>query len=308
MIEISKTLYEKYKSIMPDPETFIEISNQPLPFCFWVNTNRTKLNSVESFLEARKIQAKKLQWNNEAFEINGKVNLGNTSIYVLGHIHIQEAVSMVPGYIANLLKPKTVLDMCAAPGNKAAQIGVNQSSNSLLIANEPFMGRHSSLRSNLNRLGVSSVIYTKYDGASFPILESPVDLVMCDVPCSCEGTLRKSKTIKLNEAYSQKLAQTQLGILKRALRNTKVGGHVIYSTCTFNPVENEGVIQRLIESEPKGKFSIVETGIPNLFTSPGLTSWQNTKFDKQISKTMRLWPQQNNSGGFYVAVLEKNSD
>ncbi len=289
---------------MVQPSEFESTCLEPLPMTFWVNPTRTDTSKVISYANRRDIEVEPLQWNNEAFLLKSKVSLATSYLYALGHIHIQEEVSMIPGVVANSLKPRTILDVCAAPGNKTAQVGIKQLSKTLLIANEPHLGRHSALRANLNRLGIHHAIFTKYDGASFPRLKDKVDLVIADVPCSCEGTLRKSKSINLNQKFVEKLIQTQKAITERAFLNLKVGGHLIYSTCTFNPTENEGVVQHLIQKFGTA-IKVRPFEIAQFKHSPGLDAWEGSNFDPQLKNSIRIWPQQNNSGGFFISLLEK---
>ncbi len=301
-------MFQDYKSFIPDYSQFLSILNERLPTTAWFNPDQVSRDHLELFLKHFKSEYRFLDWNNEAFSYKSKVSLGVSLPYALGQIHIQEEVSMIPGYIAKGLKPQTVLDMCSSPGNKAAQIGIElKGDNSYIIANEPKLPRHSQLKSNLLRMKIPNVIYTKYDGASFPVLKDKVDLVYADVPCSCEGTSRKNKIKKLNQKELNKLTMTQKAILKRGFENLKPGGHIIYSTCTYNPLENESIISDFLNSEMGSDGELIPVNIDGLSYSCGIHNFNSHEFNKEVEKTIRVWPHQNNSGGFFIALIQKRA-
>jgi 16S rRNA methyltransferase RsmB/F len=163
------------------------------------------------------------------------------------------------------------------------------------------------------------------------------DRVLCDVPCSGDGTLRKNMNIwrRWNIADGNGLHKLQRQILSRGCELLKVGGRIVYSTCSFNPIENEAVVASLL-SEAKGSVRLVDvtSRLPSLIRHPGLTSWKvadkTGKFYDEYPESegyfarsmfppadinslgmencLRIYPQDQNTGGFFVAVLEKVSD
>jgi 16S rRNA C967 or C1407 C5-methylase (RsmB/RsmF family) len=301
-------MFQDYKAFIPNYSQFLSTLNEKLPTTAWFNPDQISKDNLERFLKKHGTDYRFLSWNNEAFLYKSKVSLGVSLSYALGQVHLQEEVSMIPGFIAKSLKPHTVLDMCASPGNKAAQIGVTlKAENSYLIANEPRLPRHSQLKSNLLRMGVPNTIYTKYDGASFPILNNKVDLVYADVPCSCEGTSRKNKISRINQSELEKLTNTQLAILTRGFENLKLGGHLIYSTCTYNPLENEAVVNSFLKSEIGAQAEILPIQIEGLKFSQGIESFDSQIFSNEVQKSIRIWPHQNDSGGFFVTLIRRRA-
>jgi len=141
---------------------------------------------------------------------------------------------------------------------------------------------------------------------TYPAVGNYFDKVLVDAPCSCEGTSRKGKdkNVMPNRARSLKMAAVQVGLLKKALQLCRPGGRILYSTCTFAPEENEGVVSQLL-SQFSDKVRVIPLQLDKFEFSPGCESWQGETYHPDVQKTMRVWPHQNNTGGFFVALLEK---
>ncbi|WP_233204237.1 RsmB/NOP family class I SAM-dependent RNA methyltransferase [Halegenticoccus soli] len=131
---------------------------------------------------------------------------------------------------------------------------------------------------------------------------SAFDRALVDAPCSCEGTCRKNPDA-LDEwtmDHVRSVAGIQKGILRRAVQATKPGGTVVYSTCTFAPEENEAVLNHVLREEA---CRLVEFDAP-LETSPGVTEWDGEEYDPSVERAHRVYPHQNDTGGFFCAKLE----
>lgn len=182
-----------------------------------------------------------------------------------GLISRQEVVSMIPPLFLGVEPQHWVLDLCAAPGSKTSQMleimhwphtsdpqaGLPTG---LVLANELSWRRANVLAHQVNRIGSPCTAVVNMDAQFFPELWGPTeddqreicrfDRVLCDVPCSGDGTMRKTPYIW--KSWSQKdglaLHIRQLGILSRGLDLLKVGGRLVYSTCSLNPIEDEAVV------------------------------------------------------------------
>ena len=300
-----QTLLDRYQSIIPDIELFKKVSCQALPLTFWVNNMKTNHVEVQSLLAKDGVEVERCAWSNNAFRCLQDIKLGNSWQYLAGLIQIQEEVSMLAGY---LLAPKpyeTVLDFCAAPGNKTAQMAISMNNTGTLIANDRNFGRMRAMGQIMKRLGLINISTTIYDGIHLPLENHYFDRILVDAPCSCEGTFRKNlnKETFANVKNSQRLAHTQLGLLRKAIKACKPGGTILYSTCTFAPEENESVVSRALKHY--ADMEVVSINIPGFNFSPGLTTWQGEDFHSDMIKTARIWPHQNNTGGFYLALLRK---
>ena len=180
----------------------------------------------------------------------------------VGIISRQETVSMIPGlFLAEFIRPHhRVLDMCAAPGNKTAQILENLDYDfsgkwkegqhgGFVFANDSDGKRAHVMVHQLKRVGINRFVATNKLAQCIPRMvgdEGNVyfDCILCDVPCSSDGTLRKSPDLwkKWKIQFGNSLHSVQLSILIHAMHLLAAGGTIVYSTCTFNPVENEAVI------------------------------------------------------------------
>lgn len=235
--------------------------------------------------------------------------LGRALEHLLGYYYIQELASMLP-IIA--LKPKEgeeYLDLCASPGSKTTQAGATMKNKGTIIANEVSMGRMRILASNLERCSVTNTIITRKDGRDlcrkFSEKEIMFDKILVDAPCSGEGTLRSSpKTyIMWNPKTIKSLAKLQKQLFKKAFENLKVGGELIYSTCTHAPEENEGTVDFALK-EFGDKIEIIDFELP-LNTREGLTEWEGEKYDKRVKLAKRVYPQDNNTEGFFVSKFRR---
>ena len=234
--------------------------------------------------------------------------LGKTKEHLLGYYYVQEISSMLPMLA---LKPEAgdhVLDLCASPGSKTTQAAAMMNNEGFILANEISMGRIGILNSNLERCGVMNTIVTRKEG--FALCERlskksnvRFDKILVDAPCSGEGTLRKSpKTFLMwNENMIKKIAKTQRKLAAAALSLLKVGGVMIYSTCTLAPEENEMIVNFLLRNFD---VEIEKLSLPLKFRE-GVCEWEGEKLDENVKKCLRLYPQDNNSDGFFVARIRK---
>jgi multisite-specific tRNA:(cytosine-C5)-methyltransferase len=323
----------------------------------------------------------------------------------VGNISRQEIVSMIPPLVMDLRPGMTVLDMCAAPGSKSAQLielihdgeesrirrhnkdrGQNGHleaftkeadgdwsddgrATGLLIANDGDQRRAQLLVHQTKRLNSPNTIVTNHDASNFPSIQLPsrnnrstflkFDRILADVPCSGDGTSRKNPSVWKDWVPGNGLGlhNLQYRILVRALQMLKVGGRVVYSTCSMNPIEDEAVIATAIEQcGGLAHVRLLDCGseIPGLKRAAGLNTWkvmdkrykfwnswseveaaleadawtdpierdvvtrlsetmfppQTTNEDTRIplERCMRVYPHLQDTGGFFIAVMEKVAD
>ncbi|XP_023014531.2 tRNA (cytosine(34)-C(5))-methyltransferase Nsun2 [Leptinotarsa decemlineata] len=273
-----------------------------------------------------------------------------------GTISRQETVSMIPPLVLDVESHHKILDMCAAPGSKTAQLlellhaKDEAIPSGYVIANDVDNKRCYMLVHQAKRLNSPCVAVINHDSAVLPNLFKTLpdgsaeqvyfDRILCDVPCSGDGTLRKNPDIwmKWTAANGLNLHGIQTRILRRGIELLAVGGKIVYSTCSLNPVENESVIHRIL-SESDGSIELVDVSnsLPGLKYSPGMEDWlvasRNLEFYKsfeevdekwkttirpqmfppkqsdrskyKLNKCIRILPHQQNTGAFFVAVLKK---
>ncbi|XP_032651001.1 RNA cytosine C(5)-methyltransferase NSUN2 isoform X2 [Chelonoidis abingdonii] len=276
-----------------------------------------------------------------------------------GNISRQEAVSMIPPLLLNVNPHHKILDMCAAPGSKTAQLieMLHADMNvpfpeGFVIANDVDNKRCYLLVHQAKRLNSPCIMVVNHDASSIPTLQIDnngrkevlfYDRILCDVPCSGDGTMRKNIDVwkKWTTQNSLQLHGLQLRIATRGVEQLAEGGRMVYSTCSLNPVENEAVIASLLEkSEGALELADVSSELPGLKWMPGITQWKVMLKDGQwfeawkdvpsnrqtqirptmfpikdeeklkvmnLERCIRILPHHQNTGGFFVAVLIKKS-
>ncbi|KAJ1754524.1 tRNA (cytosine-5-)-methyltransferase ncl1, partial [Coemansia sp. RSA 1591] len=276
----------------------------------------------------------------------------------IGNISRQEAVSMVPPLLLDVRSDHIVLDMCAAPGSKTAQlvealhvdVAADQTPSGLVVANDADYKRACMLVHQINRLGSPNVVVTNHSGERFPTIRNDAheavqfDRILCDVPCSGDGTTRKNVRVweKWSADDAHALNPLQIKILQRAAYLLKTGGRIVYSTCSLNPVENEAVVAHVL-NHFEGALRLVDVSgeLPALKRRPGMKTWKFMARDGSfhdspetveagtatrgtrrhleeflplspermdelhMERCMRIYPHLQNTGGFFVAVIEK---
>jgi NOL1/NOP2/sun family putative RNA methylase len=238
-------------------------------------------------------------------------DLGKTKEHLLGYYYVQEISSMLPMLALRPEAGDHVLDLCASPGSKTTQAAAMMENKGFIMANEISMGRIGILNSNLERCGVMNSIVTRKEG--FALCERlrkksilRFDKILVDAPCSGEGTLRKSpKTFQMwNINMIKKIAKTQRKLAAAAIKLLKVDGVMIYSTCTLAPEEDEMIVDFLLKNFD---VEVEALRLPLKFRE-GVCEWEGEKLNEDVKKCLRLYPQDNNSDGFFVARIRKLSD
>lgn len=297
---------DRYRQIIADWDAFTCMSLSPLPTSFWINHLRIQDEVALSHLAEAGIAVEKISWTNHAYRTDANHKLGLTWLYRAGLIQVMEEVSMIPPMLMECQPGERILDLCAAPGNKTIVLAGELHGRGALIANEFNRGRLAILRGHIERLGIPGVTTFQHNGTNLNRNFGLFDRILCDVPCSCEGTHRKhAKEITWgNPEFRARLTSTQRALLRKALQLCKVGGRIVYSTCTYAPEENEMVIDAILKEYP-GICKVLPVKIPGFHLDQGLQEWDGVALDSQMQNCIRVYPHKNNTGGFFVAVLEK---
>ena len=308
-----KPLFEKrMKTLLPDKKDFDRfnkiVHEKPRRF---IRCNTLKI-STEDLLKRLNKRWKVVQPYKDYPEIIliesilGPGELGNSIEHLLGYYYVQEISSMLP---LLSLKPKPgefILDLCSSPGSKTTQMAAMMKNEGTIIANDLKLDRIKILAANLERCGVTNTIVTRNDGVGLCNRISKTDFkfdkILLDVPCSGEGTLRGSpKTFKIwNLKVVKKLSREQKKLFAFAVKCLKVGGEIIYSTCTHSPEENEAVVDFALKNFPLK----IEKVILPLKCRPGIKEWGEEKFDKDVEDCCRIYPQDNDSEGFFISKFK----
>ena len=272
-----------------------------------VNTLLTTVRETKKSIEAKNWKLEPIPWCREGFWIEHaeRRDVGNLLEFQVGKIYVQEAASMIPPLVLNPQPEEIILDMCASPGSKTTQMAAMMKNTGLLVANDYKGLRLQSLGINVQRCGLTNVVITLQHGNRF--VDFQFDKILVDAPCSGTGTIRKSlKTIRMcNPLMITKLAQQQKLLIEAAFRNLKPGGEMVYSTCSVEPEENEGVVDYLLKKYPHAV--VVPAVLKGLKTSPAILEFNGAVYDSSLKDTLRLWPQDNDTEGFFVAKIRRRA-
>jgi 16S rRNA C967 or C1407 C5-methylase (RsmB/RsmF family) len=154
----------------------------------------------------------------------------------------------------------------------------------------------------MQKAGLTNVIITLMDGQRFKNME--FDRILVDAPCSGTGTIRKSlKTLMMwNPNMIKRLSGTQKSLIDTAFKNLADGGTMVYSTCSLEPEENEEVVSTLLNKYDNAKVLDIDLEIKR--SSPVL-EFNGKEYNKELKKALRIWPQDNNTEGFFVCKIKK---
>lgn len=305
-------LFAPYQSLLSLEEwrDMCGVFQQPLPSTLWVHPQRYSIDQIQKNFENLGYRPTPMPWLTEGLTLPHGISLGRRFEYRAGLIHTQEATSMLPPLALDPQPGELVLDLCAAPGGKSAQISLMMQGKGTLVVNDLSFARLSALRATQERLGLTNMVLCAGEGERFLEGHPPCfDKILVDAPCSCEGTIRKKGQWSFDVErgdFRAGLRATQLKLLTHALQLTKVGGRVVYSTCTLDPLENESIVDQALKAfEASGaKASITPTLWDGLKSSPGILEWKNQYFREDIQNCARIYPHQNDTGGFFIASIE----
>ena len=288
---------------------FFDYINKPLLKTIRVNNLKISKKNLIKKLKSKGWKIEETGYD-EGLIIKSKLfpgELGKALEHRLGYYYVQELASMMPPLVLQPKQDEIILDLCAAPGSKTTQMAMLMKNKGTIIANDVRIDRLKALVSNLERCGVMNTLVTRMNGIvlckKLTKAKFFFDKILVDAPCSGEGTIRNDQTIlrSWNINMIKGLAALQKKLILSAIECLKPQGTLVYSTCTLTPEENEMVIDFIIKNS---NLEIEKVEIP-LKTRPGIIEWQGKTFNKEIKKCLRIWPQDNNTEGFFIAKLKK---
>lgn len=298
--QFKKDFIERYKKLT-DWKEFKEACVKRLKRSIRVNT--LKISQEELLPRFKNHKLTQVPFYKEGFYIEGEhMDIGNLPEHALGYFYVQEAASMIPPLILEPKKHDFILDMAAAPGSKTTQLSAMMENTGIIIANDYKYQRLKPLSINTQRCGCSNVVITISKGHRIKNMQ--FDKILLDAPCSGTGGIAKSlRTLEIyNTDMIKKLAIEQKRLMLTAYSLLKKNGTLVYSTCSLEPHENEAVINHLLKNTD-AKLEKIE--IKNLKSSEPVLEFENEIYSSEIKKCLRIWPQDNNTEGFFVAKIVK---
>ena len=259
--------------------------------------NRRKVTG-EEFLARTPFLLKRIPWIDNGYTY-GDETPAKDPYYYAGLYYLQEPSAMTP---ANRLAPEPgdyVLDLCAAPGGKATELGARLNGEGLLLANDISNSRAKALLKNLELMGIPNIYVTSETSEKLAkVLPEFFDKILVDAPCSGEGMFRKEPRMMADweQQGPEYYSKLQREIILDAADMLRPGGKLLYSTCTFSELENEGTIQYLLEQRPEMKLI------------PCAPYEGFAKGRRGLEDCVRIFPHRMNGEGHFLALLEKEGE
>ncbi len=262
------------------------------------------LLSKDRFSLLEKLSSRRVPYTDDGFYYDGE-KIGSHPFHHAGMIYSQDPGAMSTLNAIETPRGARVLDLCAAPGGKSAQLAAAIGSEGLLVSNEYVASRAKLLVGNIERLGIPNALILHGDSTAirerFPLF---FDLVLVDAPCSGEGMFRKSEEALTgwSEENVRLCAERSRALLADAAETVAPGGYLLYSTCTFAPEENEDCVLGFLTSHPQFRLlPVAERLTP--YTAPGI---EKEGLPYPLSHTRRFYPHIAPGEGQYMALMRRD--
>lgn len=278
MIKLPLRFQETMKEMLGDEyECFLESYNHPVYNGIRMNTLKI---SPEEYMDLTGERPECVPWNTLGFYCDNTRSVSRNPLYYAGLYYIQEPSAMLPAALLPVTPGAKVLDMCAAPGGKSTALGAKLAGEGLLVSNDISYSRAKALLRNIEAFGIrNSLVISENPKNLAGRLPEYFDKILIDAPCSGEGMFHKkpSMTESWEKTGPEFYSEIQREIICYGAQMLKPGGYMVFSTCTFSPLEDEGTIAYFLEKYPE-------------FT---------------LEKETRLWPHKVKGEGHYVTLLKK---
>ena len=283
-------------------QDYLNCFDNPRHYGLRVNTAKI---SVEDFLKIAPWPLQPIPWISNGFYYDGEhCQPAKHPYYFAGLYYLQEPSAMTPANRLPITPGDKVLDVCAAPGGKATELGAKLQGKGVLVANDLSNSRAKGLLKNIELMGTGNVlVLSEEPGKLIRYFPEYFDKILIDAPCSGEGMFRKDrKMIRAWEEHGPEFfSKIQRSIITQAAQMLKPGGMLLYSTCTFSPEENEQTIEYLLREYPE--FELCEIAGYDGF-SQGIPSAVEPS-DERLLQTVRIFPHLMDGEGHFLALLKK---
>jgi len=288
---------ERIKKMIKDYDKFFKAKQE------WksIRVNTLKISKEKLIEKLENFEIREIPWYEHGLWV--KEEISKTLEYYMGYYHIQEAGSMIPPLFLDPSPDSIVIDACAAPGSKTTQIAMMMENNGMIIANDINIKRIRALVHNVQKAGAMNVVITNYDARRLQNIGIKADYILLDAPCTASGKIIKKEDIAKKWRYHRvmEMSRKQKKMIEAAYHALKKDGVLVYSTCSIEPEENEEVIDFALRNF---NFEIEENRIKGLKIRRGIKEWDGKKYEG-AEKCARIWPQDNETEGFFICRLRK---
>ena len=219
---------------------------------------------------------------------------GAEILHEAGAWYLQEPSAMIPAAVLDAQPGERILDLCAAPGGKTTQSALRMAGQGTIVCNEPIRDRAKILSRNVERMGIpNAIVVSAWPEDLAKVWPGAFDAIQCDAPCSGEGMFRRHPETRAewNAESPAGCAKRQGDILDSAAVMLRPGGRLVYSTCTLNAVENEGVVEAFLDRHPD--FELAPFELPTLSAPNGMQT---------------IYPHRVKGEGHFVALLRRKGE
>ncbi len=289
----------------PNLNTFLSV--RPEPRSVRANTLKRSADYLKQRLESLSVPFKAVPFTPDGFILpEDPLPLSHTLDFFCGYLQYQGISSQIPPLVLNTAPDEIVLDISAAPGSKSTQIAALMKNRGLLYLNDVSRARLKVLSNNIQKAGSTNNVLTYLAGERFGnLFPEFFDKILLDAPCTAIGTLAQNPEIASwwSRQRFRKIIDLQKRLFISAFKALKIGGEMVYSTCSIAPEENELLVDELLRSYP---MEIIPFSLPG-FTefSSGLTSYKNQKLNPDLKHAVRILPHKHHMEGFFIVKLRK---
>lgn len=272
-------------------EELLEANNERPNIYLRTNTLKITRDELIKKLEKQNIKAEKVNVVEEAIKVEHLKDIENNSLYKEGLFTVQDVSSMLVGKVMNPKENSLVLDVCSAPGGKTTHMATLMNNTGQVVSRDIYDHKLKLIKAASKRLGLTNVDVEEFDGMKFD-RESigKFDYVLADVPCSGLGIIRRKPEIKYKEKEEfRQLPPIQKKILENASKYVKVGGTLIYSTCTIQDSENIDVVNEFLQKNKNFELVPIKE--------------VNVDLENQEKGYMKIYPNVHDMDGFFISKL-----
>lgn len=290
-------LIEKWQNAYGREKTLsiLKACMEPAPVTVRVNTLRTTAEKLGDMFKQDHVASCAAAEVEDALVLERVGAVERTNAYQKGLFHVQDTASQLCCKALDAQPGETVFDLCAAPGGKSFTIAERMQGKGEVRSFDLYPSRTALIEEGVARLGIPMVHPAVADASCYDAAFGKADRVLCDVPCSGFGIVRRKPEIRYKpQGEVDKLPDLQYLILRNASRYVQKGGRLVYSTCTLNPDENEAVCLRFLQEQPS--FRPVSVPLPE--------GWNGRQAENGF---LTLFPEAGGHDGFYIAVFQEVS-
>ena len=270
-----------------------DLSGRP-PVTIRVNTLKTTKEQLKASLEEQGITVENISFLENSLHLSHTGSIENLNEFQEGLFYVQDAASQLSCEILDAKEGETLCDVCSAPGGKSFYSAIKMNNQGKIFSYDIYPHKTELIRKTAERLSIDIITASVRDAAKNDVSLPACDRVLCDVPCSGLGILRRKPEIRYKKDTNiDFLPSLQYSILCMSVNSLPTDGEIVYSTCTLNPKENREVVEKFL-SEHKN-FAPVSIELPEGFS----------RMIDEPSHMLTILPGFYNTDGFFIAKLRK---